>query len=582
MKDQIPQLDWPYYPQPKQAEAWENMHPYADRTVNGYGAAKFGGKSYNIRALAMMHTFARPLHCAIFAREYDQLKDLHIEPIKAEMSAFIKAGKMKWNANDKLFRVTETGSVIKFIQINRPKDIIKHNGKGFDLVMVDEGQMFTEFELKFFPSLCRPSAIAMAGREKVRNHMKAADDSESREYYRNLLKQFYYKPKALFCFNWGDAGHNYLVSRFWEGCSHRKAPERDLTVYEKEVITDVETGEKREKYIEEPDDFSFIFADWRDNVKGYEDNPEYIKSLKRLPEPYRTAWMDGDPYAFAGLKYQVLPYVHGVNMDEELEPYGGLVPDHWDLQASLDPGTASPCSFALYAVPPDGRKIQISDYYESGRSFEEHAQEIFYSIKHCRWLDSKDVRLPRFVIAGKDAFHKKSRYSIKAHDITFADIFWQKYGIRLYPCITDRIQGAMAVSNALNYKLDDESGEVKRRPTLYFAHYERPGAVEDGEQMMDRVEVCKNTIDELKSLVSSKTKPEDIEQGPEIPDHAFDRLKYFLLGSNAPIEQESDEKRLHEHSDYGRIPAEDRWEPEKADDHTLNETFASGTLEGTI
>lgn len=578
MIDNRLKLDWPYYPQEKQAESWENMHPFSETTVNGYGAAKFGGKSYNIRALCNMHLMARPLHACIFAREYDQLKDLHIEPIKAEMSEYIKAGKIVWNSNDKQFRFTETGSVLKFIQINRPKDILKHNGKGFDIVCVDEAQMFTTFELKFFPSLCRPSAIAMAAREKARNHIKAADNEEDRKFYKEKLRSFYYKPKALYCFNWGDAGHNYLTTRFWEGCSHRKSKDRDLTVFETEEVKDPETGEKVTKYIEDPNDFSFIFADWRDNQKGYRDNPEYIRTLKRLPEPYRTAWMDGDPYAFAGLKYQISPPVHEVDLDELFEPHGGYVPEHWRLLGALDPGTASPCAFSLYAVSPEGKRYQLTDYYEGGRSFEEHAEQIFYNIKNCRWIDSHNVRLPEYVIAGKDAFHRKSRYSIKAHDITFADIFWEKYGIMLVECITDRVQGAMAVANALSYRIDEETGDTTREPSFYFGCYHTEGR--DGE--LQRVSVCKNTMDELKSLVSSETNPEDIKQAPEIPDHAFDKTKYFLLGAAVPPVETSDVTKLHQHSDYGRIPKSQVYEEKTDDNRTLNDTFQGSTLDQTI
>lgn len=574
-------LQWPYWPQERQQQSWDNMAPYSKTTVNGYGAAKFGGKSYNIRALTNLYGFDRPLHMCIFAREYDQLKDLHIEPIKAEMGAFIEAGKLVWNSNDKQFRYPETGSILKFIQINRPSDIHKHNGKGFDIIAIDEAQQFTEFELKFFPSLCRPSAIAMAAREQVRLHIRAAETEAERQQYQQLLENIFYYPKALYCFNWGDAGHNYLVSRFWEGCDHRKKPGRDLNQFETEQIKDKETGEKKTKYIEDPSDFSFIFADWRDNVKGYQDNPEYIRSLKRLPEPYRTAYMEGDPYAFAGLKYQILPPIHEVDMDEKLAKYGGLVPDHWTLIGALDPGTASYCAFSLYAIDPQGNIYQLTDYYKKGFSFEEHAEQIFYNIKHCRWLSSEDIRLPEHVIAGKDAFHRKSRYAIQAHDVTLEDIFWDKYGISLVECNTDRRLGAMAVAGALAYRIDDDTGKYTKRPNLFFATYKEP-LTGDHEGEFKTIKVCKSTINEITALKSDEHDPEDIKRGENVEDHAFDKTKYMLLGANKPVERKSDETKLHAHSDYGRIPKDQVYNSEAKEDYNMEESFGGGGIAETI
>lgn len=573
-------LQWPYWPQERQRQSWDNMSPYSRTSVNGYGAAKYGGKSWNIRGLTQMYGFDRPLHMCIFAREYDQLKDLHIEPIKAEMGSFIDAGKLVWNSNDKQFRYPETGSILKFIQINRPSDIHKHNGKGFDIICVDEAQQFTPFELKFFPSLCRPSAIAMASREKVRLHIKAAESQEERDYYRNILEDIFYYPKAMYCFNWGDAGHNYLVSRFWEGCDHRKKPGRDKMQFEHEEKKDPETGEEYIDWTEDPKDFSFIFADWRDNMKGVRDDPSYLRTLKRLPEPYRTAYKEGDPYAFSGLKYQILPPIHCVDMDEKLKKYGGVVPEHWALIGALDPGAASYCAFSLYAIDPQGNKYQITDYYKDGMSLEEHAEQIFYDIKHCRWLDSKNLRLPDYVIAGKDAFHRKSRYAIKSHEITLEDVFWDKYGISLVECITDRRLGAMAVGNALAYRMDDDTGEYTKEPNLFFATYKRPHPKNPDE--LETVNVCKSTIDEITSLKSDENDPEDIDRGENVEDHAFDKTKYFLLGSNRPVERTSDEQKLHEHSDYGRIPDSKVYDSDSEGEKDIESTFGGTPIDQTI
>jgi len=568
------EIIWPYYPQPKQEKAWDLMAPFAAKTVNGYGAAKFGGKSWNIRSIANMHLMARPLHAAIFAREYDQLKDLHIEPIKTEMQDFIKLGKVKWNSNDKQFTYKETGSVLKFIQINRPADIRKHNGKGFDMVLVDEAQQFTDFELKYFPSLCRPSAIATNARSRIKKQIKIAGSDSEKKELKKLYEKYYYKPKVMMCFNWGDTGHNYLVSHFWEGCSHEKSEERTLDGFETEVVKDLKTGEKKVKYVEDPDDFAFIFADWRDNKIGYRENPEYIRSLKRLPEPYRTAYMDGDPYAFAGLKYQVVPYIHEVDLDELFLPYGGIVPDHWRLVGALDPGSADYCSFSVYAISPEGKKYQLTDYYEKEKRLEDHVDDIYEDIKNCRWLPKDKIVLPEYVIAGKDAFARQNRYSIMSHDITLSDIFWNRYGIKLVECINDRRKGAIAVGNALHYKVNEDTGDFETEPKLYFGCYYKTVGGEERQ----KISACPHTINELKSLVSDDRDVEDIKQGPGIPDHAFDKTKYFLLGALNPVTMKSEKRELAQHSDYGRIPKNQVYSDNEKSPSTLNDVFAGNRV----
>lgn len=571
-------IEFPYWPQQKQKEAWKLMAPYSRTTVNGYGGPKFGGKSWNIRAICNTMLMDKPLTACIFGREYDALKDLHIEPIKAEMRDFIDAGKMKWNSNDKQFTFAETGSILRIQQVNRPKDIHKHNGKRFDIVCVDEAQNFTPFELKYFPGLAGPSPVAVAAREKVRLHIKAADNDEEYEYYKHLLERYYYLPKTLFCFNWGDAGHNYLVKRFWEGCNHPQSPNRDLSVFETEEYRDKETDEVKERYVEDPEEFAYVYADWKDNKIGYQENPQYIKTLKRYPEPYRTAYLKGDPYAFAGLKFQIVDPIHEVDIDKILEPHGGTIPEHWLLIGALDPGTFSPCTFSLYMKRPDGVSFQISDYYRDNMGFEKHAEQIHHHIRnghHRKWTLG---RLPRYVIAGHDAWHKKSRYSIHAHDATFADIFWNEYGIRLVKCNTDRVQGAMALANALEYDMDEDTGELTRKPSLYFGIHK----TENKDGTFEKHHICKPTKEEIMNLKSDEKMKEDIERGPEIDDHAYDKTRYYLMGARTPVEKKDHSKDKYEHSDYGRIPKSKVYSEDKDEEPDMEDMMGVGDLEHTM
>jgi len=571
-------LQFPYWPQEQQKQAWKMMLPVSETTVNAYIGTKYSGKSWLLRALNCTMLIDKPLTGIIYAREYFSLKDLHIEPIKSEMSDFIDAGLVRWIQNDKQFVFEETGSILRVQQISRPSDIHSENGKRYDIVCIEEAQNFTPFELKFFSGLAGPSPHAIASREKVKIKMRAADNAADRDRYKKLLQRYFYIPKTLYSANWGGVGHNYLVSHFYEGCSHPRQPEVDTDEFETE--TTMKIGDDGEEYehtemIEDPDDFNFTFGTWRDNKIGMEENPEYIASLKRYPEPYRTAYVEGDPYAFGGLKYAIVNPVHEVDMDDVLEEFDGVIPDHWLLLGALDPGTASPCSFSLYVKKPNGQIIQISDYYESGKGFDDHAEDIYEHIvggPHARWTGG---RKPQYIIAGHDSWHKKSRYSIRSHDVTLNDIFWNEYGLRLAKCNTDRILGAMSVANALDYKMDEKTGVLERPPSLQFATYK--SKTPNGPSTI--VHLCEPTTDELESLVDATNNPEDIKRGPHIPDHAFDKTKYFILGAPSPAELSTTEERKPELSDYGRFKDDEMWKPKSERASKIDDAMVAGSLD---
>lgn len=524
---------------------WDAMAPYADKVIVGIGGTKFSGKSYAIRGLLAMLLMDKPLHACLYGREYDDLKDLHIEPLKAELSDFIKTGKVKWNENNKSFYFKESGAILKVQQIASPKDIKAENGKGFDIVVVDEAQKFTDFELRFFRSLVRPSGLATSARTKLRRIMAATKSKAEYELAKRRLDEIYYIPKLLMSFNWGEIGHNYLMRVFWNGCDHPRNPGLNKEEFEMVEQIDERTGMKVKVYVEKPSEYKFIFAHWKDNPRGLKDNPQYINSIRQLPEPWRTAYLKGDPHAFVGLKFKILDPIHEIDMDEVLKPYGGFVPDHWQIIGAYDPGTDAPAAFSLYARTPEGINYQISDYYFSGRAHETHMHEIYQHILDNRWL--KDERMPRYIIAGKDATHRKSKREIYGHNVTLQQIFWKEYGLKLVEANTSRTQGAMALANYLDYTMD-KWGNLVRKPKLYFAYYIGP----DGR----KVHLCKPTMDELKALKSDEKNVEDIQQGPSIPDHAYDKIRYYVMGARDPAPYEAAAAKLEQISDYGRIPKE--------------------------
>lgn len=564
---------FPFTPQETQSMATMAMSPYAKKKINGYGGPKFGGKSWEIIYLAALHAMSRPVKIIIIGHKFEDMKSLHIEPMERWLDDYIKAGIVKkYHSGNKEITVPQWNSVIKFQQVTNDSDARSLNGQAWDIVLIDEAQKQSPFTLSYLQGICRISHTQSRWRERLRGEYKAAKKEKNYQkmaQLKELWENTYYWPKMLYCFNWGEKGHSILKRWFWDGCAHSADPVQRLDKFRRND----DTGE----WEEDPEDYHFIFAPMEKNVKGMAEDPGYVKRIRSMEEPYRTAYLTGDPNAFAGLKYEIHPHIHEVDMDQVLRNLGHVdergtyIPANWALIGAIDPGTQDFCAAALYAKTPDGTSFQLTDYYFNKRNHETNAEQIFYEWKRCEWTRG---RMPDYVVAGKDAFARQSLNAIHGHEVTLADVFWEKYRLHLVEAITDRIAGAQALHMVLHYELNDK-GELIRRPRLFFAKKFEGKKDANGFRVFRRL--CEATIEELVTLEAHPKRVEDIKQ-EGVADHAFDRTKYYLLSMQAPPQIPEDRKQDNIRRGYGHHK-EDRHDAEEAEYEDIS-SYGGGSIAG--
>lgn len=538
---------FPFKPQDTQQQAALALSPYETTKINGFGGPKYSGKSYVIQYLASLHGLSRPLNILIIGHKFEDIKSLHIEPLQRYLKDYIDAGQVsRYHATNKLFRCFQWDSVIKFQQVTNDSDARSLNGQAWDLILIDEAQKLSPFALSYLQGICRISHTQSNWRKRLRMAYQKAKSDGNEQAMTKMKKQWddtYYSAKMLYCFNWGEKGHTWLKRLFWDGCKHSGDPFLRPDKFAK----DPETG----AFIEDPKDYRFIFAPMEANKAGLAEDPGYVNRIKSMDEPYRTAYLTGNPEAFAGLMFEIHPHVHEVDMDGLLRKLGyerdgvSYIPDHWSLIGAVDPGTQDYCAASLYAKTPEGVSYQLTDYYVKGRSHEENAEQIVWDWRHCPWTHG---RMPDYTIAGKDAFARQSKNAIFGHEYTLKDVFWDRYKIYLVPAITDRVAGAQALHMALKYK-SDKDGQITGPPKMFFAKQSTGKTDDNGYRVYRRV--CEPTIEEIVSLESNPKRPEDIVQDG-VADHAFDKIKYYLLGSRRPPALPPDRKPGQPVRDYGR------------------------------
>lgn len=485
------------------------MAPESPWTRIGFGGPKGGGKSYGARAVSFGLTYRIPIVITLVRSRLTTLKRNHILPAKNELRDFLDRGIIEYKEQDKIFHMP-SGGLVQFMHCARPADVEQFDGVASDVYIFEEAGHFTEEMMKGIYKNCRSSDIAVN---------------------RNAT----YKPRVLFTFNWGGPGHAPLRRWFW-----------DKDFYDNE----------------NPSEYFFIFAPLSQNRALLDKDPGYVNTLKELPEQLREAYLLGDPDAFVGTMFTVIPAIHEVDPIEILAPYNQfldpsdyIIPDHWRLIGSLDAGVGAPCSFGLYAITPEGQKYKIMQYYGDpgpGKSIRAptHIETIVDKIEACRWTGG---RVPEFIVSDTYAFQKHNQMDIEAADITWEDLFAQN-GLPLHEVKFNRITAIMGVHTALHFEYNDSNTELEVKPKLQFF---------EGE--------CQATLEELRAAERNENNPELLSE--KSVDHAFDETKNFLLCAENPPNFVSVKpvKKKSKKADYGS--GQNRFESYLKDRRQTKETF---------
>ena len=249
---------------------------------------------------------------------------------------------------------------------------------------------------------------------------------------------------------------------------------------------------KREFIIppQQPDNF-FVPAKVWDNPVLMEADPDYIKTLEKLPPELKRMYLEGDWDVFAGQVFWEWRRDKHIVTEFEfpIEMCAKIVSFDWGYN---NPGCASWLAFT-----PDGRVYQYRELYQTTKSPQEWAREmkIFFSVEKVQ-----EVVLPH------DCF------SHQGGNQMIADVFrdeWSGLG-EMKPLIVRGNTGT--------------AGAVKNR--LAITHQYLTDAP-DGLPWFQVHAKCANLIRTLPELVYSVSDPEVIDKSGE--DHSYDATSLGLM-----------------------------------------------------
>tara|TARA_Y100000310_G_scaffold218384_1_gene219657 strand:- start:4597 stop:5976 length:1380 start_codon:yes stop_codon:yes gene_type:complete len=124
------------------------------------GGAAGGGKSWALRAMAILWCMEIPnLQVALFRRYSPEIASNHLQGnqgLPAMLGDWIADGTVKYNITANSFRFYN-GSIITLNHCNQYRDVEKHRGSEFNVLLIDEGTHFTEEMYRFLRSRVRMS-----------------------------------------------------------------------------------------------------------------------------------------------------------------------------------------------------------------------------------------------------------------------------------------------------------------------------------------------------------------------------------------------------------------------------------------
>lgn len=298
----------------------------------GYGGARGGGKSWAVRAKAVLMALNYPgIHMMIVRRTYKELEGNHIRSLKA-----MTLGIARYNTTDKLLTFNN-GSTIEFMYCSRDGDLDRVQGLEVDVLFLDEAAQLSEYQMKALIAIVR-----------------GVNDFPKRVY---------------FTCNPGGQGHAYI----------------------KRVFID-----RQFLATENPDEYTFIQALVDDNTALMTAQPEYLQQLEALPRKLREAWRYGRWDVFEGQVFGEFvddsEHYEDRRWTHVIEPFE--IPAHWTIYRGLDWGYSKPFSVGWFAVSPKGRIYHFRELYgctgEANVGVEWTVQELGRKIRE---IEQNDYRL---------------------------------------------------------------------------------------------------------------------------------------------------------------------------------------------
>lgn len=402
----------------------------------GYGGARGGGKSWFVRWKATLLCLNHPGIKVLITRR--TLRELLNNHI-VPLSGML-GGIAKYSKTDKRFSFFN-GSTIWFGYCAGDEDLGQYQGAEYDVWFADEAGQFQENWLVQIDACVR-----------------GVNGFPKRTYY---------------TLNPGGPGHGYFKRLFID---------------------------RRYTEDEHPEDYSFIQALCTDNLALMERQPDYMRSLQKLPPKIREAWLYGRWDVYEGQFFEDFCDRPEHYVDRQwshvIEPFE--IPGGWKIYRSFDWGYNKPFSCGWWAVDYDGVAYRILELYG------------------CRETPNEGVKwTPSQVFAEIARIEREHRWLMGKKIIGIAD-----------PAIWDAEMGESIADVAARYGVFFTPGDHKRLPGWMQVHY-RLAFDENGFPQMYVFRNCKAFIRTMPLLQYDEHKPEDLNTDGE--DHVADEVRYFCM-----------------------------------------------------
>lgn len=409
-----------------------------------YGGARGGGKSWFVRWKAILLCTRYPGIKILITRQ--TYRELMNNHIVPLLGILGKVA--KFNRTDKMFAFPN-GSSIWFGYCAADSDLGQYQGAEYDVWFADEaGQMQEEWIVQI--DAC----------------IRGANDFPKRTY---------------FTLNPGGPSHAYFKRLFID---------------------------QRYEEGEHPEDYSFIQALVQDNKALLARQPDYIRSLEKLPEKLKEAWLNGRWDIFEGQFFEDFRIDPAPDKGDPvelrrqrrwchvIEPFE--IPRGWNIYRSYDWGYGKPFSFGWWAVDYDGVLYRICELYGCTKT---PNTGVKWTVDR-QMEEAARIEREHPLLAGKQIFG-------------VAD-----------PAIWDGSKGESAADTALKYGIYFDPGVNDRIPGWMQVHY-RLAFDKAGFPMMYVFNTCKAFIRTIPTLQYSQHRPEDLDTEGE--DHVADEVRYMCM-----------------------------------------------------
>lgn len=431
-----------YAPQPRQVA----LHCSPANEIL-FGGAAGPGKSHALRFEALLWCLRVPgLRACLFRRTVPELERNHILPALAMFPRQIG----RYIASSRCFEFVN-GSRLTFCGCPREADVFTYQGAEIHLLLIDELTHFTEFQYDFLRSRLRCALAIPAG-------------------YRHKI------PGIVCASNPGGVGHGFVKARFVD-FSPPMVPRR---------APDGEGGMLR----------CYIPGRLEDNQILLARDPEYAKRLDALPEPYRSAYRNGDWDVFLGQAFAFSRRLHVIPPRP--------VPGHVPLFMTFDWGYGAPFSVGWWWVDTDGRLLRFAEWYGSTGK------------------PNQGLRLPDSQIAA-GILEREKQNGIAGRAITRLagpDCFARK------PDYRGGGQGPSTAETFAAAGVFLAPGDPCRTAKIRQFH-ERLRPRDDGPPMLQVYDVCADFIRTVPLLVTDRRNVEDIDTTGE--DHIYDEACHVCM-----------------------------------------------------